>query len=60
MQAGKTYGPTCGKRLGLTIGLDPALWNSPITKRKSARQKIVVQNGQEELFDEEITTESKI
>lgn len=52
-QAGRTYGPTCGKRLGLDIGLDVKLWNSPITKykfKKAVQQKVVVQDGQGSLF----------
>ena len=53
-QGGKTYGPECGKRLGLDVGLDARLWNSPVTKHKpikvSARIKVEIQDGQVELF----------
>ena len=59
-QAGNTYGPTCGKRLGLDIAcksLDMKNWNKPVTYHKpklsnTIQKKIVVQNGQEELFGE--------
>lgn len=49
VQAGKSYGPTCGKKLGLAVGLR----DSPITRRKAAHPRVaVVQDGQAELFDE--------
>lgn len=50
-QAGRTYGPTCGKRLGL----DAPNWANPVTRHKfkllkNSMKKIVVQDGQEEMF----------
>lgn len=53
-QDGRTYGPTCGKRLG--IDARSRLSCGPIIKHKLSKamhKKIVVQDGQEELFKEE-------
>ena len=54
MQAGRTYGPTCGQRLGLNM----PNWQNPITRHKFKVAKPVtkaaVQDGQEQLFKEMI------
>lgn len=54
-QGGKTYGPECGKRLGLDVGLDARLWNSPVTKHKAkgaiSNRTLEIQNGQQQLFE---------
>lgn len=52
MQAGRTYGPTCGKRLGL----DKPSSTNPITRHNFKSSKIIMkkallQDGQEELFE---------
>jgi len=49
-QAGKTYGPTCGKRLDLDRA---TLWSTPVTKHKfkgAISNRTFVQDGQKVLF----------
>jgi len=51
-QAGKTYGPTCGKRLDLKHA---KLWSNPVTKHKFkgvfSKSTLEVQDGQQVLFE---------
>ena len=52
-QDGKTYGPTCGKRLDIEHA---EFWFNKVTKHKVKKQplhdlRVVVQDGQKVLFD---------
>jgi len=50
-QAGKTYGPTCGKRLNLKHA---EFWFNKVTKHKfkgAISNRIFVQDGQQVLFE---------
>ena len=51
-QAGKTYGPSCGKRLDIEHA---KLWSNPVTKHKVkgaiSNRTLEVQDGQQVLFE---------
>ncbi len=51
-QDGKTYGPTCGKRLDIEHA---KLWSNPVTKHKIQHDlRVVVQDGQQALFEGDV------
>ncbi len=51
-QDGKTYGPTCGKRLDIEHA---EFWFNKVTKHKIQHDlRVVVQDGQQALFEGDV------